>query len=41
MEIMLLVNSYFMVVFNCMADHNRVFEGGPYFHNHIGLFIKP
>lgn len=24
-----------------MADRNRVFEGGPYFHNQIGLFIKP
>lgn len=31
MEIMLLANNYFMVTFNCMEDHNRVFEGGPYF----------
>ena len=41
MEIMLLANSYFMVTFNCIADRNRVFEGGPYFHNKTGLFIKP
>lgn len=41
MEIMLLANSYFMVTFNCIADRNRVFEGGPYFHNQVGLFIKP
>lgn len=41
MEIMLLVNNYFMVTFNCIIDHNRVFEGGPYFHNKVGLFIKP
>lgn len=24
-----------------MADRNRVFEGGPYFYNQVGLFIKP
>ena len=41
MEIMLLANNYFMVTFNCIADRNRVFEGGPYFHNKVGLFIKP
>ncbi|XP_059068347.1 uncharacterized protein LOC131858890 [Cryptomeria japonica] len=41
MEIMLLANSYFMVTFYCTADRNRVFEGGPYFHNKVGLFIKP
>ena len=41
MEIMLLANSYFMVTFNCIADRNQVFEGGPYFHNKVGLFIKP
>ncbi|XP_059076969.1 uncharacterized protein LOC131876167 [Cryptomeria japonica] len=41
MEIMLLANNYFMVTFNCIADRNKVFEGGPYFHNNVGLFIKP
>ncbi|XP_059066210.1 uncharacterized protein LOC131857552 [Cryptomeria japonica] len=41
MEIMLLANNYFMVTFNCIADRNKVFEGGPYFHNKVGLFIKP
>ena len=41
MEIMLLANNYFMVPFNCIADKNRVFEGGPYFYNKVGLFIKP
>lgn len=40
MDIMLLANNYFMVTFNCMKDCNRVFEGGPYFHNYVGLFIK-
>lgn len=41
MEIILLANSYFMVTFNCIADRNMVFKGGPYFHNKVGLFIKP
>ena len=41
MEIMLLANNYFMVTFNCIANHNQVFEGGPYFYNKVGLFIKP
>jgi hypothetical protein len=30
MEVMLLANNYFMVVFNYIADCNRVFEGRPY-----------
>ena len=41
MEIMLAWNSYFFVVFSCMSDHDHVFEGGPYFYNHVGLFVKP
>ena len=41
MEIMLAGNSYFFVVFSCMFDHDHVFEGGPYFYNHVGLFVKP
>lgn len=41
MEVMLLANNFSMVTFNCMADHNRVFEGGPYFYNQVGLFVKP
>ncbi|XP_057851710.2 uncharacterized protein LOC131061871 [Cryptomeria japonica] len=41
MEIMMLENNYFMLTFNCMEVCNRVFEGGPYFYNQVGLFIKP
>lgn len=41
MEIHLLENNYFMVTFDCLDDQNRVFEGGPYFYNQVGLFIKP
>ena len=41
MEIMLAGNSYFFVVFSCMFDHDHFFEGGPYFYNHVGLFVKP
>ena len=41
MEIMLVGNSYFFVVFSCMSNRDRVFEGGPYFYNHVGLFVKP
>jgi len=41
MDIMLLANSYFMVTFNYLANRNKVFAGDPYFHNQVGLFIKP
>ena len=41
MEIILAVNNYFMVIFSFMSDRNRAFEGGPYFFNQVGLFIKP
>lgn len=41
MEIRLLANNYFMVSFDCMVYQNRVFDGGPYFYNQVGLFIKP
>lgn len=41
MDIMLAGNSYFLVNFSCMSDRNRVFEGGPYFYNSVGLFVKP
>ena len=40
-DIMLAGNSYFMVNFSCMLDQNHVFEGGPYFYDRVGLFIKP
>ena len=41
MEIVLAANNYFLVIFSCMSDRNRAFEGGPYFFNQVGLFIKP
>jgi hypothetical protein len=41
MEIILVANNYFLVIFSCMVDRNRAFEGGPYFFNQVGLFIKP
>ena len=41
MDIMLAGNNYFLVNFSCMSDRNRVFEGGPYFYNSVGLFVKP
>ena len=41
MEILLAANNYFMVIFSNMTDRNKVFEGGPYFFNKVGLFIKP
>ena len=40
MEILLAANNYFMVIFSNMIDRNKVFEGGPYFFNRVGLFIK-
>ena len=41
MEILLAAKNYFMVIFSNMIDKNKVFEGGPYFFNQVGLFIKP
>lgn len=41
MEVTLLANNFFMVTFIYLANRNRVFEGGPYFHNQVGLIIKP
>ena len=41
MEILLAANNYFMVIFSSMMDRNKAFEGGPYFFNQVGLFIKP
>lgn len=41
MDVLLAVNDYFQVVFSCLSDKNKVFEGGPYFYNQVGLFIKP
>lgn len=41
MEIILTVNGYFYVVLSRIANRNAIFEGGPYFHNQVGLFIKP
>ena len=41
MDIMLARNNYFLVNFSCMSDRNQVFEGGPYFYNSVGIFVKP
>jgi hypothetical protein len=41
MEILIAGNNYFLVIFSCMSDRNKAFEGGPYFFNQVGLFIKP
>jgi len=31
---------FFTAVFNCLEDRNRILEGGPYFFNSAGLFLK-
>ena len=31
----------FIAILLSIADCNGVFEGGPYFYNQVGLFIKP
>ena len=41
MDIMLVGNNYFLVNFSYIADQNRVLEGGPYFNDSVGLFVKP
>lgn len=40
-DILVAGNGFFLVDFSCISDRNRVFEGGPYFFNQVGLFIKP
>lgn len=40
-DILMAANNFFMVDFSCASDRNRAFEGGPYFYNQVGLFIKP
>ena len=32
---------FFTVVFLNLEDRNRIFEGGPYFFNSIGMFLRP
>eukprot|EP00253_Pinus_taeda_P033046 PITA_33046 len=41
-EITLLLGpkGFFIAIFNCLEDRNRVFEGGPYFFNSAGLFLR-
>ena len=36
-----MANNYFMVIFSNITDRNKLFEGGPYYFNKVGLFIKP
>jgi len=31
---------FFTAVFNCLEDRNRILDGGPYFFNSAGLFLK-
>lgn len=39
-DILLVANNFLMVNFSCIVDRNQAFKGGPYFYNHVGLFIK-
>ena len=31
---------FFTAIFNCLEDRNRVLDGGPYFFNAAGLFLR-
>lgn len=31
---------FFTAVFNCLEDRNRIIDGGPYFFNSAGLYLK-
>jgi len=31
---------FFTAVFNCLEDQNRILDGGPYFFNSAGLYLK-
>ena len=32
---------FFTFIFLNLEDRNKIFEGGPYFFNSIGLFLRP
>lgn len=34
------LKGFFTTVFNCLEDRTRILEGGPYFFNSAGLFLK-
>ena len=38
-ELRLGTKGFFTVVFYILEDKNRVFEGGPYFYNLVGLYL--
>lgn len=40
MKVLLVGTGYFFVIFSCMSNRNKVFEGDPYFYDQVGLFIK-
>jgi len=31
---------FFIAIFNCLEDQNRVLDGGPYFFNAVGLYLR-
>lgn len=31
---------FFTAIFNCLEDRNRVLDGGPYFFNALGLYLR-
>jgi len=33
-------NGFFIVIFDLLEDGNRIFEGGPYFFNYLGLYMQ-
>lgn len=39
--ILMAANNFFMVDFSCVSNRNKAFEGGLYFYNQVGFFIKP
>lgn len=40
MEIKLGAKGFFTVIFSNLEDKERIFEGGPYFMNNAGLFMR-
>lgn len=31
---------FFIAIFNCLEDRNKVLDGGPYFFNVVGMFLR-
>jgi hypothetical protein len=39
-ELQLGSKGFFTIILHNLEDYNRIFDGGPYFYNSVGLFLR-